>query len=41
MYAEILNTAITVSAVSYILATAAVLATKYTIKMLQIDFHII
>ena len=41
MYTEILNTAITVSAVSYILATAAVLSSKYVLKMLQIDFHII
>jgi len=41
MYAEILNTAITASVVSYILATAAVLATKYTLKMFAIDFHLI
>ena len=41
MYAEILNNIATASAFSYILAAAAVLSSKYVLKMLQIDFHII
>lgn len=41
MYAEILTNITAASAFSYILAAAAVLSSKYVLKMLQIDFHLI
>jgi len=41
MYAEVLNNIATPSAFSYILAAAAVLSSKYILKMLQIDLHLI
>ena len=41
MYAEVLNNIITASAFSYTLAAAVVLSSKYILKMLAIDFHII
>jgi len=41
MYAEVLNNIATATAFSYILAATAVFATKYVLKMLQIDLHLI
>ena len=41
MYVEVLNNIAAATAFSYILATAAVLSSKYILKMLAIDFHII
>jgi len=41
MYAEILNNIATASAFSYIISAGLVLSSKYVLKMLQIDFHII
>ena len=41
MYAEILNNIIAASAFSYILAAAVVLSSKYVLRMLEIDFHLI
>jgi len=41
MYVEILNNIAITAISSIVLATAIVLSTKYALKMLAIDFHII
>ena len=41
MYAEVLNNIAAATAFSFAVATIAVLSSKYVLKMLAIDFHII
>ena len=41
MYAEVLNNIAAATAFSFAVATIAVLSSKYVLKMLAIDFHLI